>query len=111
MKEPEKYLKELGIEVPCAVQSPRLAVLSPAYRLYVNHEIYFFSDSAALLKFERDPLRYCGWVTDPVTRARFQPTLSSPRFEHRGRPYYFRSDSSLAIFKAHPDSLADREGF
>ena len=111
MKEPERYLKELGIQVPCAVQSPRLAVLSPAYRLRVNHEIYFFSDSVALLKFKRDPLRYCGLLTDPVTRVRFQPTRTSPWLEHRGRPYYFTGDSSLAIFRAHPDSLADREGF
>jgi len=61
-------------------------------------------------KFQHDPLRYCGLLTDPVSHARFRPTRRSPRLDYSARPYYFMAESTFAAFKAMPDSFALRRG-
>ena len=67
-------------------------------------EVYFFSGRAAMRKFQADPIRYCGKLTDPVTLARFRPTLESPSTTYWNRTVYFESDSTRAVFEASPDS-------
>lgn len=105
MKDPEQYLNELGITLPGAVDSTRAAVLDAAHRIRINYETYFVSDLEARNQFLQDPLRYCGPVTDPVSKERFRPNRSSPHFEYDGTPYYFLDPAHLARFAAAPDSF------
>ncbi len=104
------YLSTRQIEVPCIMNPDRAAVLDADHRAMINYEIYFFSDLDARKRFMKDPLWYCGVLTDPVDRARFRPTEKSPRTEYNGRRYFFSSDSTRAAFRAMPDSFAVRHG-
>lgn len=74
----------------------------------MNHEIFYFSSKAARDLFLEDPLRYCGLLTDPVSRRRFRPSVQSPHTTYRGRAYYFAADSSRTRFLATPQKFADR---
>ena len=49
-----------------------------------------------------------GKVTDPITKARFRPTASSPSTIHAGRIYYFSADSTRVQFLANPTLHQDR---
>jgi len=106
VKDPAGYMNALDISVPCAVEHHRPAVIDAEHKAYVNYEIYFFSGSKQKEKFLENPLDYCGAVTDPVSRRRFIPTGKSPRLDVQGRPFYFLSDSTMAVFQVHEDSLA-----
>ena len=75
----------------------------------VNHEIYFFYDLKSRATFLRDPLRYCGQLTDPVSLVRFQPARTSPRLDYAGRRWYFSGESTLSSFNAMPDSFVVRK--
>jgi YHS domain-containing protein len=83
------------------------AVLDSAHEARVNHEIYFLSSRAARDAFRREPLRYCGLVTDPVSGERFRPSAASPRAVHLGRPYYFRSAETRSRFTREPARFAE----
>ncbi|HKQ62530.1 MAG TPA: hypothetical protein VJS92_14660 [Candidatus Polarisedimenticolaceae bacterium] len=107
MQDPEIYLKERAIHVACAVHPEREARLDSAHRRRVNHETYFFSDDAALAEFDRDRLRYCGMLSDPVTQERFHPDERSPYTLFDGRPYYFASAETESAFAADPRSYAE----
>lgn len=50
---------------------------------------------------------YGGVPTDPVTKARFLPTSSSPHIRHNEREYYFASENSRNMFIAMPEMYAD----
>lgn len=104
------YLTWNAITLPCAVNPERTAILSPKFRSYVNHEVYFFSDTGAMKRFKRDPLKYCGTLTDPVSKVRFRPGKKSPHTTFMDRPYFFSSDSTAAVFASMPDSFAVRRG-
>lgn len=88
----------------------REAQLDPKLRSYVNYEVYFFCDAAAKAKFDADPTRYCGLLTDPVTKRRFRPGPGALRSDYMERPYFFLSDSTATAFTATPDSFAVRKG-
>src|SRR2546426_4242558 len=98
VKDPELFLQDKKVTVQCLVHPERPAVVSPELRAMVNYEIYYFSDKGALRRFRKDPLRYCGIVTDPVNRVRFHPTERSPLWVYHDRPYYFSADSTLTAF-------------
>ena len=106
MEDPEKHLAALDIEVPCAMDPGRSAIVDATHRSYVNWEIYFFSSMEHKRTFDSNPRRYCGRVTDPVTGKRFEPVADSPRLDYNGRPYFFAESASLAVFEARPDTLA-----
>jgi YHS domain-containing protein len=106
VQDPERFLLEQSIQVPCVVHPDKQARIESQLRAWVNHELYYFSDDKAFSSFRKDPLKYCGLVTDPVTRRRFRPDKRSPRFSYKDRPYYFSSDSTLKAFEATPDSFA-----
>ncbi|MGQ0723481.1 MAG: hypothetical protein ACT4PE_18180, partial [Candidatus Eiseniibacteriota bacterium] len=110
VQDPEWYLNEIGVKLPCAVVKGGDARISAGMSARVNHEIYFFSTPAAKRKFTADPLAWCGVVTDPVSKERFRPATTSPRVDHAGRPYYFASDSTRATFAADPAAFADATG-
>ena len=76
----------------------------------MNYEVFLFCDEKAKAEFDRDPTRYCGLLTDPVKWVRFHPAPGSWRQDYMNRPYYFVSDSTLAVFAAAPDSFAVRKG-
>ncbi|HXV14165.1 MAG TPA: hypothetical protein VEC56_08155 [Candidatus Krumholzibacteria bacterium] len=102
MQGPEPYLSDFHIQLPCAVDTTALAVLDPAHRAFVNHEIYFFSTDLAREQFEAEPWRYTGKVTDPVTVVRFRPDASSPSRAAAGRLFYFESAETVARFDEDP---------
>ena len=108
MQDPERYLKALKIEPPCTVYPKRKGIVDSSLRIKVNHEIFYFSSKAARDLFLKDPLRYCGLLTDPVGKQRFRPTAESPRATFGGRSYYFAADSSRARFLETPQKFADR---
>lgn len=99
-------MNNLQLTFPCAVDSQKLAVADSLHFRMVNYEFFFLSSPEAVYEFDSDPIRYCGILTDPVTRQRFYPGDNSPstmRGEHR---YFFVSDSSKAVFAAMPDMFA-----
>lgn len=102
MQGPEPYLNDFHVQLPCAVDSSAQAILDPAHRAFVNHEIYFFSSDAARQQFEAEPFRFTGKVTDPVTLVRFQPDASSPARTAAGRLFYFESAETVGRFDQDP---------
>jgi YHS domain-containing protein len=99
---PEKYLNELGVTIPCAVNPSRKAVLDSAHRSFVNYEAYYFCDETSMSKFVAAPYRYTGKVTDPVTRERFVPTASSLKRSYGSRLFYFVSTETVQAFDKNP---------
>jgi YHS domain-containing protein len=110
LKDPEKYLKEQKIDMRCVVNQGRHAAPDAKRRVMINYEIFYLSTADALAQFKRHTLQYCGWLTDPVSGARFRPTASSPRMLYNARPYYFATISNRMKFEARPDSFAVRKG-
>lgn len=106
--DPEKYLREMKVAFRCPVRPTRRAIFDSSLRAQINQDIFFFSSPTAMKQFQKDPLRYCGKLTDPVTRARFRPTSASPHVTFRGRVYYFAADSSLAKFQERPERFYER---
>ena len=92
----------------CAVLKGAPARIDARSSARVNHEIYFVSTPSALRSFRRNPLKYCGDVTDPVSLERFRPDKNSPRMDWGDRPYFFASDSTLAAFRESPEASAER---
>lgn len=103
MQDPETFLNQLGVQVNCCVNPSRPAVLDSLHRVFVGYESFFFSDAAAREKFLSNIPRYCGRLTDPVTRERFVPTVQTPTARHNGRLYMFASEASHSLFAAMPE--------
>ena len=99
------------IVVPSLENPRKPANVTPDLMARVNYEIYFLEDKKARERFMKDPVRACGVLTDPITHVRFRPGKKSPHMDFKGRPYFFSSDSTLAMFQATPDSFAVRKGF
>ena len=106
VKDPEIFLKELGVTVPGTIARGTPARLEAEYRSEINREIYFFADLEKKQRFDAHPELYCGVVTDPVTGERYRPEGRIRRFDYMGRPYIFASVSALTVFQAAPDSFA-----
>jgi len=107
VKDPQIYLNELGVELTCAVEEEGTAVLDEAHRRYLNWEVYFMSSEEAAGAFDFDPLRYCGLVTDPVSKSRFRPDKDSPKTVYQERVYYFQSAANLEQFNQMPEGMAN----
>ena len=108
--EPEVYLPAFAKNLPDPVHPERDAQLNAATKTYVNHDVFFFSDSKSMKAFQAKPLRYAKKLTDPVSRNRFAPTAKSPHTVYDGRPYYFESAETLKAFQASPTTYAIRKG-
>ena len=80
------------------VDPRRLGSLDPALRARVNGEIYRFASRATLARFQRDPVRWCGTVRDPVSGCLFVPDRRSPSLEWADGPYFFTCDSTRLEF-------------
>ncbi len=96
----------MGAKLPCAVNKRAMAKFQDELKSQVNHELYFFADPEAKRKFDERPWKYCGTVTDPVSRERFAPDKKSLREDWMGRPYFFRTDSTRVAFLADPTPYA-----
>ena len=105
MQDPWQYLSDLQIDVDCAVAPGHKARIGPEYASFINHDVYFTSTQARKLEFDRNPFEYVHVLADPVTRQRFRPGSDSPHTTHKGREFYFASDSTAAMFAAMPDSF------
>ncbi len=86
------------------------ARIDSTQRVLLGHDIFYFSNRREFASFQKNPLRYARALTDPVTLTRFKPTAHSPHLGYNGRSYYFAAESTLATFKADPDSFAVRRG-
>lgn len=104
MQDPEIFLTELGITLACYMDSTQSAVLDTEHRSSLNYETYFFASTTDKARFDQDPVRYCGWLTDPVTRTQFHPNTESPREMFRDRLFLFTSDSTRSVFAAMPET-------
>lgn len=102
MQGPEPYLNDFHIQLPCAVDTTQQAILDPAHRAFVNHEVYYFSSESTRQQFEEHPFQFTGKVTDPVSLTRFQPVESSQSRTAAGRLFYFESDETVAAFDKDP---------
>ena len=107
VKDPAPFVKNLGLELPCPVRSGRLADLTAAHTVLLNHESYVFSDAEAKRLFNNWPHRYCGKVTDPVTMERFQPRSNSPSTWYADHRFFFASETNRIAFLAEPEPYAN----
>lgn len=102
MQDPELYLQQLGLSVPCVISPERHAVLDTLHRTMIGYETYFFADLEAKAVFEHSPEKYCGPLTDPVSLRHFNPRPDSPRLFHHDRLYIFATDSTREFFAMMP---------
>lgn len=84
------------------VDPRQLGSLDSTLRSRVNGEIYRFASQTTLARFERDPLRYCGILRDPVNGCIFLPARNAPRIEWADGPYFFTCDSTRLAFCRNP---------
>lgn len=108
MQDPERYLRERRIVPPSVFPNGKRPLVDSSLRDKVNFEIYYFASAAEKNIFQKNILKYCGTVTDPITMQRFRPTASSPKTVYGGRTYYFSADSTRARFLANPMPHQDR---
>jgi YHS domain-containing protein len=105
VKDPTTYLRNLGVSMTSALNDRVPARIENEYLSRVNYEAYYFAELAEKRRFDGDPARFCGFVTDPVSKERFRPRPESPRAEFAGRPWFFVSDANHMMFEAMPDSF------
>lgn len=89
MQDPSPYLQRLEVTVESALDERVPARIEDESLSRVNYEIYYTAQPEEKSRFEHDPVRYCGFVTDPVTKQRFRPHAKSPRADFAGRPWFF----------------------
>ena len=99
---------QLRVKLRDPVYPARRAIYEPHLRVMLNQEAYFFSGKVALKRFQSDPTRYSGPLTDPVTQTRFQPTSRSPRLDFQGRTYFFESETTKRQFETAPATYSVR---
>jgi len=108
VQDPERYLKALQIAPPSLFQKGKKAIVDSSLRYRIGFEIYYFSSRAEMDRFKKNPLRYSGELTDPITMARFSPSATSPHAVYESRNYYFASETSRAEFLKNPEQHKDR---
>ena len=102
-EDPAKYLQEMDARLKDPVNPRANARLDPEALEWVNHEAFFFSEPRTQKKFQKDPHKYCGTITDPVTLERFEPNKKSPAAKWNGRQYYFTSTMTRGAFLSEPE--------
>lgn len=106
--DPPKYLNEENMKFNCAVNKAVPAVIDSTHMAELNWEYYFFSDQAAKSAFLKNPLKYAGMLTDPVSGKRFKPGRLSPRYVDGGRTYYFSSLLTYLAYRKDPKEYGFR---
>jgi len=110
VQDPEPYLRNLGIEVPCPVFPDRKARIDTSLRRRIGHDLFYCSSAQAMKLFDRDPMKYVTHLSDPITNVRFHVDRSSRHTTYHKREYYFASDSTEAQFLANSDRWRERRG-
>ncbi len=105
MKDPVPYLKDLEVDLECAVNERLRAQIDEEHQSRVNYELYYFASDKERNRFNQDPRKHCGIVTDPVSKQRFRPGTDAPMRRFAGQPWFFVSDSTETLFAAMPDSF------
>jgi YHS domain-containing protein len=100
------FLNAKGIELRDYLDDRRPARLDAMHGVRINYESYYFADLESRGSFLADPVRYCGQVTDPVTKKRFLPREGSPRTRHGEVLFFFQSWAGLERFELRPESYA-----
>ncbi|MGH7731337.1 MAG: hypothetical protein ACRENJ_08820 [Candidatus Eiseniibacteriota bacterium] len=88
------------------VDPRRLGSLDPKLSSRVNGEIYRFASAATLVRFERNPLRWCRTLRDPVSEVVFVPDRATRRLDYVDGPYFFCCDSTRLEFSRNPERFA-----
>lgn len=88
------------------VEPTRLGSLDSTLKTRVNGEIYRFASMPNRLRFEHDPLRWCGIVRDPVSGCCFVPDSRAKRLDYTDGPYFFTCDSTRLEFSRNPERFA-----
>ncbi len=109
-RNPAPYVKAIAPKLPCVVNPARAAVIDSAGAVFVDHDVFFFSDVKARAAFLADPLKYARHLTDPVSQVRFATTAKSPHLVYHGRNYYFESPDTFAQFQTNERAYAVRGG-
>jgi len=107
-EDPGHFLEMLKITVPDPVDPRRVASYDPKLRIFLNQEAYFFAGPDTKKRFEADPLRYAGTLTDPVSQKPFTATRFSPHMKFKDRTYYFESQLTERQFAVSPKSYSTR---
>jgi YHS domain-containing protein len=103
VQDPQIYINELGVELNCCVEPERLAIINSSHQVFIGFESFFFANSENMEQFLEEPYRYCGKLTDPVSKERFTPSDNSPTATYNGRQYVFASASTHSMFEAMPE--------
>src|SRR5438105_5006938 len=82
-EDPGHFLGMLRISVPDPVDPRRVASYDPKLRVFLNQEAFFFSGQDTKKRFQADPLRYAGTLTDPVSQKPFTATRFSPHMQYK----------------------------
>ena len=110
MQDPDRWLKDKKVALPCIVEPGKRAVLDRAKCERIGKDWFFFSSAKARARFVREPLRYVRALTDAVTHERFRPTAASPTAKYQGITFYFANEANRAQFAALPDSFGVEKG-
>ena len=107
MQDVPAALVRRGLAIEGYFDPSRPAVLDAEHAVRVNYETYLFADLAARDAFRRDIVRFCGLVTDPVTKRRFRPKVTSPRSvdDQTGVAYLFESEGARDMFTQRPEAF------
>ena len=96
-------VRRRGLSFSDFLDPRRPAVLDEDHCVRLNHEAWFFADTESRDRFLAEPLRWCGLLTDPVTKRRFRPSASSASVEYAGVTYWFEMACDVAVFEADPE--------
>ena len=106
MQDAHLFIEAKGIELNGYLDPSRPALLDAEHRLRINYENFFFADRANYNRFVTELTRYCGLLTDPVTKRRFHPTPDAHRTTYEGVVYLFQDGRSAEAFRADPGRFA-----
>lgn len=110
MQDVAGYVRRKGLALADYFDPTQPAVIDAEHLARLNYESYFFADTEGRARFLEDPIRFCGLVTDPVTKHRFRPNVESPRAEHAGVLYFFESGRNRYAFDRMPEDFV-RPGY
>lgn len=98
-------MKWIGLKLQSVMDEEKRAVIDKKHAFAVNYETFFFATLEEKQEFGVDIVAYCGPLTDPVNKQRFQPYEKSPRYDLGDHPYFFLTESNRAEFSKSPEQF------
>ena len=99
---PQAVLRK-GLALQDYFDGRRPAVIDAGHCVRLNYETWFFADTGECERFRAEPLKYCGLLTDPVSKERFRPGAGAEHSDHAGVTYYFQCAGNRALFEQDPE--------